>query len=89
MVVVFPFPLKEETAGAVAGYLDPLKEGTAGVVVEYLDPLKVVVVAAVVGDELVVEEEKPTEVLDDLEEDLWAALELLLPLCHVSIHPVW
>lgn len=42
-------------------------------VVEYLDQLKEEVVAAAVGDHLVVEEEKPVEVLDDPEEDLWAA----------------
>lgn len=45
----------------------------AGVVVEYLDQLKEEEVAAAVGDHLVVEEEKPIEVLDDPEEDLWAA----------------
>ena len=73
VVVVFPPPLKEGTAEAVVEYLYQLKEGKAGVVVEYLDPLKEVEVAGAVGDHLVVEEEKLIEVLDDPEEDLWAA----------------
>jgi hypothetical protein len=75
-VVEYPIPLETSETKGVVVVVEcplPLKEGTAGAVVGYLDPVKEVVVA-VVGDHLEVEEEEekknPTEVWDDLGEDL-------------------